>query len=210
MEKPGKTAALKCPFCGSSRVRRSRRRALVERTLLRFLWRGPFRCMDCYERFYIRPEGHPEPESHPEPADAQPAQPSVDANRPEPKPPEDRPNPKTNAKNPVNFSQVERRVFSRLPCKIPARVMVGSGSSVIGTLRDISLNGCFIETPSSVSVGNEIELSLEIKDGPQSRALVRRSVPSRGMGIEFTSMTVPNFRRLQTLAKNSVRLPVRP
>jgi hypothetical protein len=74
----------------------------------------------------------------------------------------------------------------------------------------ISLNGCFIETPNTVTVGSEIELSLEVGEGTHSRVLVRRSLPARGMGIEFTRMTAPNFRRLQSIARNSIRFHVNP
>ena len=54
MEKLSKTAELTCPFCGSKRVRRSHPHAFVERVFLPFLRRRPFRCMDCYKRFYGR------------------------------------------------------------------------------------------------------------------------------------------------------------
>jgi hypothetical protein len=107
-------------------------------------------------------------------------------------------------------SQLERRSFSRLPCKIPARAVADSGPTIIGTLSDISLNGCFIQTPHTVPVGSELDLSLEVEEGSQSRALVRRSLPAKGMGVEFTFMTMPNFRRLQNIARNSVRLHANP
>ncbi len=197
MEKLSKTENLACPFCGSRRIRRSHRRAIPERVFSRFLSRRPFRCMDCYERFYS-----------PEQTDAPRLFPPVTTHPPKPKPPQDRPVLET--KIPVTYNQVEKRSFSRLPCKIPARFVAGSGPGTIGILSDISLNGCFIETRNTVSVGSEIELSLEIKEGPQSRALVRRSLPAAGMGIEFTSMTVPNFRRLQNIARKSVRLHANP
>ncbi len=197
MEKPSKTADLRCPFCGSRRIRKSRRRAFLERISSRFLSRRPFRCMDCYERFYS-----------PEQTDASRLRPLVTADPPRPKPPQAQTVLKT--KIPATSNQLERRSFSRLPCKIPARIVTGSGPSAVGTLSDISLNGCFIETRSTVSVGNEIELSLEVEEGPQSRALVRRSLPATGMGVEFTFMTVPNFRRLQNIARNSVRLHANP
>ena len=196
MEKLSKAADLTCPFCGSRRIRRSHRRAFLERVSSRFLRRRPFRCMDCYERFYS-----------PEQTDAPRLRPLLIADPPRPKPQNQ---PVLETKISVNSIQLERRSFSRLPCKIPARVVAGSGPSTIGTLSDISLNGCFIETRNTVSVGDEIELALEVEEGPQSRALVRRSVPARGMGLEFTSMTVPNFRRLQNIARNSVRLHANP
>jgi hypothetical protein len=163
----------------------------VERILLRFLWLRPFHCIDCYKRFYSRSE----------PIDVQQREPPVMADRP--KLLQDQPSLET--KIPVNGSQVERRGFSRLGCQIPARVVVGSGSCIAGVVSGISLNGCFIETPNTVPVGSEIELSLEVGEGTHSRALVRRSLPATGMGIEFTLMTVPNFRRLQSIARNSVR-----
>ncbi|MGH9493715.1 MAG: PilZ domain-containing protein [Candidatus Sulfotelmatobacter sp.] len=196
MEKLSKTADLTCPFCGSTRIRRSHRRALPERIFSRFLSRRPFRCMDCYERFYSPEQTNP-PRLRPPTADT-----------PTPKRPQDQPVVET--KIPMTSSWLEKRSFSRLPCKIPVRFVAGSGPSTIATLTDISLNGCFIETRNTFSVGDEIELSLEVEEGPQSRALVRRSLPARGMGVEFTSMTVPNFRKLQNIARNSVRLHANP
>ena len=197
MEKLSKTADLRCPFCGSKRLRRSHRRTFVERLFLRLLKRHPFRCMDCYERFYSR-----------EVADAQRPEPLATTDLVKVNPPQDRP--PANTEITVTSGQLERRSFSRLRCKIPARFVAGSGPSITGVLIDISLNGCFVETRLSVPVGNEIELSLEVAEGPQSRAIVRRSLPAKGMGMEFTSMTTPNFRRLQNIARNSVRLHPHP
>lgn len=198
MEKLSQTAGFACPFCGSKRIRRSHRHAFAERFFLPFFRRHPFRCMDCYERFYS-----------PESVDPRPHRlAAVLSEPPKVKPAQEPPGPKTNV--PPSSAPEERRVFSRVACQIPARVVAGSGASITGVLTDISLSGCFVETRDPISVGNEIELSLETKEGPQSRALVRRSLQARGMGVEFTFMTAPNFRRLQHLAKNSVRLNVRP
>ncbi len=196
MERLTKTAEL-CPFCGSKRVRRSHPHAFVERVLLPFIRRRPFRCMDCYKRFYGR-----------ETTDARPFPPPMISDPPKVKSPKDQPSPKVNV--PITSGSVERRGFSRVPCQIPARIVAGSGTSMTGVLTDISLNGCFVEMRDSIPEGSEIELSLAVEDGPQSRALVRRSLPPKGIGIEFTFMTAPNFQRLQRIARNSVRLTVRP
>ena len=191
-----KTAYLRCDSCGSTRVRRCRRRGFVERVFLRFLRKRPFHCIDCYKRFYSRYR----------PIDVQPNQRPAITYRS--KLVQDRPNlqPKISA----NYGQTERRIFSRLHCQIPAQIVVGSGPSITGVVSGISLNGCFMETPRSVPVGSEIELSLEIAEGTRSRGLIRRSIPTRGIGIEFTHMTMPNFRRLQSIARHSVRLDVNP
>jgi len=149
-------------------------------------------CIDCYKRFYSRPQ----------PIDVQQQESHLIADRPK----QLRDQPSLEPKIPMNFRQVERRVFSRLSCQIPARIVVGSGSFIAGVVSGISLNGCFIETPNTVPIGSEIELSLELKEETRSRALIRTSLPAAGLGVEFTLMTTPNFRRLQSILKNSVRL----
>lgn len=42
----------RCPFCGSSEVRRSRRHDSFEKLVLPLLLRRPFRCLKCQERHY--------------------------------------------------------------------------------------------------------------------------------------------------------------
>jgi hypothetical protein len=188
MAKQDSNAAFRCPFCGSAEVRRSHRRGIWERIFLRCLWLRPFRCIDCYERFYRSSRT----------LDAPPQESNVVANR---------------AKLPLrelsseraNRHRVERRAFSRLSCQIPAKVVAGSGPRMAGTVSGISLNGCFMDIPHIIAVGSEIEISLEVEAGPRSRGIVRRSHPT-GIAIEFTGMSVPDFRRLQNIARGSVRL----
>jgi PilZ domain len=106
-----------------------------------------------------------------------------------------------------NDGQVERRRFSRLQCDLPAQVVVaGFASCLTGAVSDISLNGCFVVMRDPAPVGLEIELSLEVGEGMRSRGLVRRSLQAAGMGIEFTEMTVADFRRVQSFARDSVPL----
>jgi PilZ domain len=185
-----KKAGLRCPFCGSARIRRSRRRGFAEH-VQQLLRRYPFHCNDCYKRF----------SSHRLPIEAARHAPSLVKTRPK-----------------LLFNApslevairekgypVERRFFSRLSCQIPAQVVVGSGACLTGMVSGISLNGCFIETPNNVPVGSEIDVSLNIRAGARCLGVVRRS-HARGMGIEFTHMTAPNFRRLQNIARGSARL----
>lgn len=192
---------IRCPSCGSGRIRKSRRRGFVEHVFLRLLGRRRFRCLDCDKRFRSRYL-------------------TVETVKQEPGAVETRlknlwSNPGMETSAVVNASQetesvternlVERRVFSRLDCKIPAQVLHKSGSQLNGVVSDISLSGCFVETRNTFPVGSEIALSLEGKTGVSSQGLVR-SQQTRGMGIEFILMNAPNFRRLQDLAKGSVRL----
>lgn len=104
------------------------------------------------------------------------------------------------------MSQAERRHFSRQCHPRTAAITVGSGPCRTGLVGDISLNGCFVRMPDTPLVGSEIEFRLEVGVGIHGRGLVRRSVNANGVGIEFTLMSAPNFRRLQSFAHGSVPL----
>jgi DNA-directed RNA polymerase subunit RPC12/RpoP len=66
-----------CPYCGSKRIQRSRRKTVAERTILRWLGIHPYRCARCDERYFtIGRMRHAEP-----PASA-PHQASADAPEP--------------------------------------------------------------------------------------------------------------------------------
>jgi hypothetical protein len=54
-----------CPNCASRAIRRSRKKGLLERTLLAALFVNPYRCETCDERYYrLRLPVHPV-EKHP-------------------------------------------------------------------------------------------------------------------------------------------------
>jgi hypothetical protein len=188
MARHDNNAAFRCPVCGSAAVRRSHRRGIWERFVLRCFWLRPFRCVDCYERFYRFSRT----------LDLAPQEPNLVANR---------------ANLPVrelgsavaSRHRIERRAFSRLRCRIPAQVVEGSGTRIAGIVSGISLNGCFMNIPQNLVVGSEIEISLEVEAAPRSRGVVRRSHPT-GIAIEFIGMSVPDFRKLQSIASGSVRL----
>jgi hypothetical protein len=48
-----------CPECHSERIRRSKRRGIIERGLLTVVWLKPFRCADCNHRFFLWPVKDP-------------------------------------------------------------------------------------------------------------------------------------------------------
>ena len=196
MKDQNSTAALKCVSCGGTRIRRAARRGFAERIVLRLFRLHPFHCADCYKRFYSRFKSIPIPQRKPESIfrGPQPSKQHV-----------------TEEKETLARSDLaERRYFSRLSCRIPARITAGSGSSIAGMVNSISLNGCFIEAAQTIPSGNEFELKLEIGEGVHIRALVRTALSGIGMGVEFTDMTVPNFRRLRSIARESIRLQADP
>ena len=192
MSERNNTGVLKCVSCGSTRVRRSARQGLVERVFLPLLRLHPFHCIDCYKRFNSRLQ----------PIRVELQEPEIVARAPELEQ-----HPRTDEKKlSVPWNHEERRSFSRLGCQIPARIVAGPAYRATGSVNTISLNGCFIETSQPASTGSEIELTLEIGEGTRLCAVVRTSLTASGMGVEFTDMTVPNFRRLRSIARDSVRL----
>ena len=72
----------------------------------------------------------------------------------------------------------------------------GSRRSV-SRLEALSLGGLFIHTPEPASVGSTINILIDMQGGDvRARAIVRRIAPTRGMGIEFISMTPEDRARL--------------
>jgi len=43
---------LSCPLCHSKRIHRSRRKGIIEQTILAMIWVRPFRCERCDYRFF--------------------------------------------------------------------------------------------------------------------------------------------------------------
>jgi hypothetical protein len=108
---------------------------------------------------------------------------------------------------PSSFSippRPEKRRTPRYKCKGSARIHASDKEvSTWATFTDISLHGCYIETPAPFSVGTYIGLKLEL-DGLRVEVSgeVRTSFPGVGMGVFFTCMSDPDRARLSTLVKS--------
>jgi PilZ domain len=67
----------------------------------------------------------------------------------------------------------------------------------VSRLETLSLGGIFIHTPEPPAIGSTINILLDMQNGDvRARAIVRRITPSKGMGIEFISMTPEDRARL--------------
>jgi PilZ domain len=67
----------------------------------------------------------------------------------------------------------------------------------VSRLETLSLGGVFIHTPEPPPIGSTINILLDMQNGDvRARAIVRRVAPSKGMGIEFISMTPEDRARL--------------
>lgn len=65
-------------------------------------------------------------------------------------------------------------------------------------VRDISLAGAYIEDPRPLARGRMLQLRLQLDERTTiaARAMVRRSDPGVGMGVEFLVMSDEDTRRL--------------
>jgi PilZ domain len=82
----------------------------------------------------------------------------------------------------------------------------GSKRSV-SRLETLSLGGVFIRTPEPPPIGSTLNILLDMQNGDvRARAIVRRVAPSKGMGIEFISMTPEDRARLNKQLQQLMRI----
>jgi len=91
--------------------------------------------------------------------------------------------------DPLAAARRDRRQYPRFRC--PGNVQVSRAESahrVWAKLGDLSLGGCYIDTPVPEPVGSKLRLVVHIQESRISAsAEVRTCVPALGMGVQFIS-----------------------
>jgi hypothetical protein len=94
-----------------------------------------------------------------------------------------------------------RRFTSRV--ETPAGVWVDwrcAGCEDISQVRNMSLGGLFVETPTSRGLGSTVKLDFLVQEGQiRADAVVRRVEPGRGMALKFTAVSDQDCPRLAAL-----------
>jgi hypothetical protein len=93
----------------------------------------------------------------------------------------------------------ERRKHTRFPVSGTAIVSNPEGEEK-QTLRflDLSLEGCFIETPEPFAAGARVKLLIKVHETDlDTFGVVRASLPKAGMGVQFTHFTAADADRLR-------------
>lgn len=103
----------------------------------------------------------------------------------------------------VSKAPIERRRHTRYAVEGDAEVLVADGSQIFrGSILDISLSGCFIETKARlrVPVGAPVEMVFRA-NGVMLRttATVRAVRPNKGVGFLFESLSERMQAELQAL-----------
>ncbi len=101
------------------------------------------------------------------------------------------------------MSAQERRRHPRSPAPPNLFIAWQTGlQQAVSRLGSIALGGLFIRTPNPAPVRSMLRLLIETTAGDlRARALVRRVVPERGMGVEFVAMTQEDRARLVQLLR---------
>ncbi|MGH9564784.1 MAG: PilZ domain-containing protein, partial [Candidatus Angelobacter sp.] len=73
-----------------------------------------------------------------------------------------------------------------------------SAPAIFGNLSDISLEGCYVESVSTLPVGSELLFMLRVKDNLiRGRATVQASNHAVGMGLEFMHLATEDQQKLE-------------
>ena len=99
----------------------------------------------------------------------------------------------------------ERRRYDRATARINARFVDIYGAILKGVIRDISMGGAYINTPTPLEKGEIIKVTMDFAAtgkiiGTLGRVI--RIFPMKGMAIEFDDRRNPEIRRaIETLGR---------
>src|SRR3989475_3529702 len=88
-------------------------------------------------------------------------------------------------------SRKNRRIHPRLKCRVTIELQAAEAQDtpVYGSLTDISMGGCYVETSAILSPGTRLKLGFSMDDGSLSaEGVVARIDPGTGMAVQFQEM----------------------
>src|SRR6266481_937193 len=102
-----------------------------------------------------------------------------------------------------NTATPSRRANSRIPLRQDLWVCWQcNGRDDVSRVRDLSLGGLFLETPSLRTIGASTKVDFLVSEGQiRADAVVRHRVPGRGLGLKFTAVTEQDRRKLASLLR---------
>lgn len=98
---------------------------------------------------------------------------------------------------------LDRRDLERIPAQIPVIFHWKDGGQGAGTVRDISVAGCAVETDAAVPLGALVLLQMTPPDGPPIDVDVGevRSRASRRIGVRFARVAPDHAERVRQLVQ---------
>lgn len=92
-----------------------------------------------------------------------------------------------------------RRRHTRYQCTGGVELRRSEGTpAIFASLSDISVEGCYVETVSTLPAGTEVLFMLRIRDAViRGRAVIKSSNHAVGMGLEFMHLATEDQQRLE-------------
>ncbi len=92
-----------------------------------------------------------------------------------------------------------RRQHTRYQCTGGVEIRRGEDMpGIFASMSDISLEGCYVETVSTLPTGTDVVFMLRIRDAViRGRAVVKTSNHAVGMGLEFMHLSTEDQQRLE-------------
>jgi hypothetical protein len=96
----------------------------------------------------------------------------------------------------------ERRRHPRFRCEAMFETMGASEGRSWGELQDLSVGGCYVNTPVPLPMGTKTDVRITVRgESVELAALVRANHPGVGMGLEFVEMTPEAQQKLAELMR---------
>lgn len=97
--------------------------------------------------------------------------------------------------------QKNRRMYPRLDCRLTVEMQPENGSAMyLGNLANISLNGCYVETPELLPASSRIVVRFSVGDaGLKAIGNIIRSTPGRGVALQFQDSTREEREQLKRI-----------
>jgi hypothetical protein len=96
----------------------------------------------------------------------------------------------SDAADTYQLGSIEQRADARYRCQNSIEVHIAGGSSLRGTIADLSLGGCFVEIPLQSQLGTEVKVGIWVGQAKvQATALVAHRTPGVGTGLKFVEIS---------------------
>ena len=77
-----------------------------------------------------------------------------------------------------------------------------NGRDDVSRVKDLSLGGLFLETPTQRAIGTSTKVDFLVGEGQiRADAVVRHVVPGRGLGLKFTALIDQDRRKFAALVR---------
>lgn len=104
-----------------------------------------------------------------------------------------------------------KRRFSRVTAIFDVTLTTGAGQSVVGTLRDVAIQGAFVTCSPALALGTVVDSAIVLHGGiddisVKARAEVVRHEES-GLGIHFLEIDLDSVEHLRNIIKYNAEDP---